>query len=423
LDDVSTEDGIAEAHGVPEDFVLLVRDAMVHLYDHAHLQPHPLTRLVPGSSDPIYDSAAALRHLLLEALEQLNPGAGVSRNDKRWRPYGILVRRYVDGFPVKEIRRQMHISLRQLQREHRKGLVALASILWRQWQPETQGAIQATTTDELRQEVERLGLALESCDLGLLVESILGPAQAVARNNQVQLQAMPPRRPVAAWIDLVLSKQALLGALSALIPGGTRWINITWASSRGNALIDLEVYPPLPNDSSRAACERRERLLASAELIRAQGGELRLLDTEKGTTGISISLRKAGGAHVLLVDDNERILQLFGRYLAAGGYTATGATSAETALQAIEQELPEAIILDIMMRNVDGWQLLQRLRVDPHLADVPIIVCSVLKEPEIALALGAQYYLKKPVSQQQMLAALQQVLGSNSSGTLHRVEP
>ena len=101
----------------------------------------------------------------------------------------------------------------------------------------------------------------------------------------------------------------------------------------------------------------------------------------------------------------------------------TSATSAEKAFQAIEQEPPEVIILDIMMRDVDGWQLLQRLRTDTRLPDVPIIVCSVLKEPKVALALGAQYYLKKPVSQQQMLAALQEVLGGSNPAALRQAGP
>ena len=109
-----------------------------------------------------------------------------------------------------------------------------------------------------------------------------------------------------------MSKQALLGALSAIIPGGAQCIAITWAGTRGNAFIELGVHPPLPNDGSSASCERRERLLAAAELIRAQGGELRLIGAEESITGISISFRKAGGTHVVLVDDNERILHSSG---------------------------------------------------------------------------------------------------------------
>ena len=85
---------------VPDDFVALVRNALMHLYDHAHLQRHPLVRLVADPAVRFEDAAKALRHLLLDTLEQLNPGPRVSRNDKEWRPYGILIRRYVNGFTI-----------------------------------------------------------------------------------------------------------------------------------------------------------------------------------------------------------------------------------------------------------------------------------------------------------------------------------
>jgi CheY-like chemotaxis protein len=71
---------------------------------------------------------------------------------------------------------------------------------------------------------------------------------------------------------------------------------------------------------------------------------------------------------------------------------------------------------------VDGWQLLQQLRADPDLQGVPIVVCSVLNEPEMAQALGAHYYLKKPASQQQLLATLRLALAGNSPAQRRRAE-
>ena len=87
----------------------------------------------------------------------------------------------------------------------------------------------------------------------------------------------------------------------------------------------------------------------------------------------------------------------------------------QRALEAAEREKPAVIVLDVMMRTMDGWELLQRLRANAALDDVPIIVCSVLNEPELATALGARHYLKKPVSQQQMLAAMREVLLARAS--------
>jgi len=117
--------------------VALVRDALARLYDYAHLQRHPLTRLLGSLPGVASERAKTLRNLILDTLEQLNPGDTVLRNDREWRAYGILVRRYLDGFSIEGIGEELHISLRQFQREHRKGLLAAASMLWGRVQKQT----------------------------------------------------------------------------------------------------------------------------------------------------------------------------------------------------------------------------------------------------------------------------------------------
>ena len=67
---------------------------------------------------------------------------------------------------------------------------------------------------------------------------------------------------------------------------------------------------------------------------------------------------------------------------------------------------PSLIILDVMMHNVDGWQVLSELRHDPATSHIPVVVCTVLPLEEMALALGANAFLQKPVSQQQFLHVL-----------------
>ena len=58
---------------------------------------------------------------------------------------------------------------------------------------------------------------------------------------------------------------------------------------------------------------------------------------------------------------NERVLQLFERYLVPEGYRVTAVADGEQALEAAEAECPAVIVLDVMMRTIDGWELLQRL--------------------------------------------------------------
>ena len=72
------------------------------------------------------------------------------------------------------------------------------------------------------------------------------------------------------------------------------------------------------------------------------------------------------------------------------------------------RERPAAITLDVMTPAVDGWEALRRIKADRRTADVPVLVCSVLQEASLARALGAAGFIAKPVSPQQLRAALDQ---------------
>jgi CheY-like chemotaxis protein len=67
---------------------------------------------------------------------------------------------------------------------------------------------------------------------------------------------------------------------------------------------------------------------------------------------------------------------------------------------------PRAITLDIMMPGMDGWDVLRALKADPAIADIPVVICSILDNRELGYSLGAVEYLVKPVSRQEVLAAI-----------------
>jgi len=409
------QDGAAA--DVPEEFVALVRDALAHLYDYAHLQRHPLGVLV-GPAGPNHDVARALRNLLLDTLEQLEPGEHVSRNDKEWRPFGILTRRYVDGYDIDDIVTELRTSLRQFQRDHRKGLLAMASILWPRWQASQRDADAGTDGTEgshrehggLQSEMERLGLAVQRMELGALLDGVLAPAKAMAQGYNVWLATALSHGATTVWADPALAKQALLASIAALIAGRPPTLVISSSISPEQATLLLRPQPPLRHDQPLLLGEVHGRLADVGELMAAQGGRLEVRGENRQVGEIAMHFRRAEGVPVLIVDDNERVLQLFERYLVPEGYRVTTITDGQQALAVAEEDKPAVIVLDVMMRTMDGWELLQRLRANPTLNDVPIIVCSVLNEPQLAFALGARLYLKKPVSQQQMLAAMRQVL-------------
>lgn len=116
----------------------------------------------------------------------------------------------------------------------------------------------------------------------------------------------------------------------------------------------------------------------------------------------------AHGPTILVVDDNEGLVELLGRYLTGHACRVTAAASGQEGLRLAQDMLPDAIILDVMMPGMDGWEFLQRLRARLETAPIPVIICSIFNDPELAYSLGASLYLPKPVSRDNILKALRQ---------------
>ncbi len=145
-------------------------------------------------------------------------------------------------------------------------------------------------------------------------------------------------------------------------------------------------------------------------LVEAQGGYLEVYDSE-GKWRARVSLPTSGRATILVIDDNADIVALFQRYLGGHEVSVVGATDGEEALRLAVELQPQAITLDVMMPNQDGWEILHRLKSSPDTQHIPVIVCSVLDEPQLALAMDASDTITKPVSQVGLLAVLQRWMG------------
>ena len=119
------------------------------------------------------------------------------------------------------------------------------------------------------------------------------------------------------------------------------------------------------------------------------------------------------GKVLLAIEDNEGIVRVFQGYLATYGYVVMGATSGDEALRLAREVSPIAITLDIMMPTQDGWEILQVLKSDPVTRSIPVIICSVLEDPQLARSLGAVAYLQKPISQADLLDVLSRLPGGS----------
>ena len=151
------------------------------------------------------------------------------------------------------------------------------------------------------------------------------------------------------------------------------------------------------------------RLAPSRELAMTLEGSLRVQSPGSGLVEVALLLPGDRQCRLLVIDDDPGFAALIGRYVAGQGYTVLAVTDSSEALARAEEWQPEVIALDVMMRNPDGWQLLRLLKGRPSTRHIPIIICSVLPDPALALSLGAQQYLNKPVRQADLLRALAQV--------------
>jgi signal transduction histidine kinase/CheY-like chemotaxis protein len=109
---------------------------------------------------------------------------------------------------------------------------------------------------------------------------------------------------------------------------------------------------------------------------------------------------------VLVVEDDQHSAELLTVYLEGAGYRVVVARDGVEGLEQARRLRPRAVVLDILLPRVDGWDLLARLKADPATADAPVVVVSMLDERGKGLALGAVEYLVKPVGREELLEAL-----------------
>ena len=109
-------------------------------------------------------------------------------------------------------------------------------------------------------------------------------------------------------------------------------------------------------------------------------------------------------------------MHFYQRYVQGTRYQIVPLAEGTRIVEMVEANQPQVIVLDVMLPDMDGWELLTSLREHPATRSLPIIICSVVREEELALALGAARYVAKPVRRQEFVQALDQVLEATSKG-------
>ena len=127
-------------------------------------------------------------------------------------------------------------------------------------------------------------------------------------------------------------------------------------------------------------------------------------------------------ATVLIVDDDPATQHIIGTHLARDGYRLIYAASGQEALTMAREHRPDAITLDIMMPQIDGWGVLHTLKGDPDLASIPVVLVTANQDRSLGFELGAVAFLTKPIDRDALLDAIRRCSSGAARGVVLVVE-
>lgn len=408
-----------------------LRSALIYLYDPIFLRSSPLGDVIGLKEGE--ERALALRSALLDAIEALLPLKGAPSDSKSWRVYQVLRRRFVEQASQRGVAMDLGLSVRQLQREEKYGRDLLVEYLWDRYKladhlPLPEASMDAITNDDegatnlssptRAQELAWLqqSVPIEDIAIADVLSEVVETVGPLLRTEGITLERQEAPRLPTVPLRSLLFRQCLVNILSAcaeVTPGGH--VLLATQSKEGGITIGIEATPR-PGGTLERTPEELSGLRMARQLLQLCGGTLSMKVLQPNEPGArlraSVELALANQAIVLVIDDNADALQLIERYLAGSRYRFIGASSAARGLELAKEEAPSAILLDVMMPEQDGWKVLGWLRNHPIICDAEIVVCTILEQEQLALALGASAFIRKPVRRADLLATLDRLLAT-----------
>ena len=408
-----------------EEFEIELRDAVGRLYDPFYAPPATLQEVLGtqagGSPKPVQTA-------IIRAIEALKPEARVPSDAASRRCHELLHCRYVEGLTQHTTAERLSISPRHVRGQQWKAVRVLARSVWERYEtrvtPESAQALESqeslvstsepeAASDEwvsqVKQELASLGQdgAGATADVGATIGAMaeVGRVLAAERGLVLDLASMEPQ--MTAVIHPSVLRQILLAAVAQLSQGmSSGGISVSAKHNNGRVLITVEGSPADPSSSYDVSFIR--------ELLAAHGGSIGI-SASGGRTRIEMELPAASPSEkitVLVVDDNPDLVHFYQAYAEGTPYEIVHVRDARRVFQVIEDCGPAIIVLDIMFPDpdVDGWDLLVHLHGHPATRRTPIIVCSVIREEQMALTLGATAYLPKPVRCGEFIGALDEAV-------------
>lgn len=397
------------ANSAPSVTAKDVREALLNLYTPTALAKCSLAEALPEMQKAVDPSEKAqlLRDLLLDTIAQLRPigRAGVPASASR--AHECLTLRYVSGLAIDDVAEELALSVRQVYRDLRWAEERMAEIIGLRRQ-DSSSAEEEPASDAIVQELQALAHKPEDVSLAEVAQWAVATLAPLAARLHSSLRYSGPS--LGAFVNITpgVLKEAIVQVLSAVVqstPGSEVQIQVSASAEMAQACVPI---PPLEQ------LKRRDLLEAALHVAEVQRLRYRLSTDGQGAL-LCLMVPLSQRRQLLVIEDNPSATALYERYLADSEWDMVVASDPRLAVDLAICKQAEAVVLDIMMPETDGWSVLQALQTSPETRSLPVVICSIVDDPELGLALGAAACLTKPVSRADFLQALRRVAPRRTS--------
>ena len=391
-----------------------LQDTLAHLYA-SDFQPHGIVYRVLDCNPQ--NGVLSVQASLIHQIETMNPPAHIPSTAHVRRAYDVLFNRFVLGLTQEETAEQLHVSLSTARRAQLAATHLLAMRLWASFQarqsrtergkgispvPPREENHGMSWQSQVRQDLASLDTTIAEADVEQAIRYVVELVSGILESRGISLTAEETGSHLVAAIHLAAFRQILVMATGLFLRNAATG-DVTIDAARDSEYVRLVLTGP-------AAVGEHQSVDCGLirEILDWYGGTLDIAQDENHLS-LVITLPSVGDVLILVVDDNPDMLHFYRRCVEGTRYRICHEYHGKRVFEAVEAHTPDVIVLDIMLPDVDGWELLSQLHQHPRTESIPVIVCSVIREEELAIALGAAAYLPKPIRHQRFLQALDQV--------------
>ncbi len=297
-------------------------------------------------------------------------------------------------------------------------------------------------------EAGKMELHLEEFDAGALLREVIATVEPLMRARGNRFEVECPVDLGKMHSDTTRVRQCLFNLLSnaaKFTEGGSVTLCATRQDRNGRAWVVLAVRDRgigmtpdqlarlfQPFAQAEASTARRFGgtglgLSVTRHLCRMMGGDVEVESVEGRGSTFTIRLPRdarapreeepplppralpdaRGATTVLAIDDDPAVRELLQRVLNREGFRVVTAADGEEGMRLARALRPDVITLDVMMPVLDGWTVLSALKADAAVADIPVVMLSIVDDKDLGYSLGAAEYLTKPIDRDQLRAILQ----------------